>query len=184
MIVTRTIRVSLPITGEQLRFRRVSLGVSVRKFSKVLRVTPSYWSKVERGIATPSEETLERAVCALWGDGKVGEHHGVRQGDRMKIENTLIIALLSFAAMFGFLGGMAASDSRKSEGATHREALKNGGRPAFVSGASNSITKREFIATTIYAGMEPGVVEEDTQADAATAVRRADALLMALEASR
>ncbi len=53
--------------GEFIKQRRVELGLSLRKFCKLLDEDPSNWSKVERKILTPPQdvEKLKRIAEIL-----------------------------------------------------------------------------------------------------------------------
>jgi transcriptional regulator with XRE-family HTH domain len=53
--------------GEFVKERRLSQGISLRQFSRLVGFDPGNWSKVERGLLNPPrrEETLKRIAKVL-----------------------------------------------------------------------------------------------------------------------
>lgn len=60
--------VALDAVGARLRRRRLALGLSLRDVQRRCGLTPSFVSKVERGLARPSMETLFQLARALGSD--------------------------------------------------------------------------------------------------------------------
>lgn len=50
--------------GEFVKERRLALGLSLRKFCKLLDLDPSNWSKIERGIHLPPQDKEFLAMIA------------------------------------------------------------------------------------------------------------------------
>lgn len=51
--------------GQCIRKRRESKGVSLRKFSDMISVSPTYLSKVELGAEKPTSEMVQRIAALL-----------------------------------------------------------------------------------------------------------------------
>lgn len=51
--------------GQTLRKAREAQGISLRRFAMLHNLSPSYYSKLERGEALPSAGTLEALALAL-----------------------------------------------------------------------------------------------------------------------
>lgn len=76
--------------GEFIKERRLSRGLTLRKFCSLIHEDPSNWSKVERGLLKAPQDEEKLKTIALILDINVGSSDWLELKDRVKISAGLI----------------------------------------------------------------------------------------------
>ena len=76
--------------GEFIKERRISKGITLREFCKLLEIDASNWSKVERGLLSPpqDEEKLRKIANVL--DIEIGSETWKEMQDKVQIDAGII----------------------------------------------------------------------------------------------
>jgi transcriptional regulator with XRE-family HTH domain len=76
--------------GEFIKERRISKGITLREFCKLLEIDASNWSKVERGLLSPpqDEEKLKKIAHVL--DIAIGSEPWKELKDKAQIDAGII----------------------------------------------------------------------------------------------
>ncbi|TCM89655.1 helix-turn-helix protein [Paenibacillus sp. BK033] len=125
--------------GESVKAKRTELGYSLRELAEKAEVSPSQLSKIERGLATPTEETVNKLAYALnvqketmmflagYVDRDLREELIVTNRNKMKNASVIASAGLATAALLPILGPAVSATIGAAIGSVITGALKSSG---------------------------------------------------------